>query len=447
MTPMPKVAITSLGCPRNLVDSEVILGLLKRHGYSVTDPEEGADLLIINTCSFIQSAREESVDAILEAAELKKKGKVKHIAVCGCLPQLYKGKLLDELPEVDAVFGTGDFAAITSYLKKIEKGIRAAKVSPRSTYLYNDISPRALLTPEHYAYIKVSEGCDNLCSYCIISRLRGRLRSRTVGSILKEIAKLSSGGRLKEIELVGQDTTLFGKDNYGRPMLADLLRRAACLKGAPEWIRVLYTHPAHYTDELIDVIKDERKVCRYLDIPIQHISDRILKKMNRKVTKSDIIKLISKLRARIPGMALRTSVITGFPGETDRDFRELLDFIRDTRFERLGAFTYSREDGTPAAGIRPQVPEKVKLARLEELMKVQQKISREFNASLAGRTMKVLIDEKVEGEEGEYLGRTELDAPEIDGVVYVSGKGLNAGSFYNVRITDYLEYDLVGEAI
>jgi ribosomal protein S12 methylthiotransferase len=444
---MPKVAITSLGCPRNLVDSEVLLGTLKRHGYTVSGADKNPDLLVINTCSFIQSAREESVDAIMEAANLKREGKVGRIVVCGCLPQLYKGKLLDELPEVDAVFGTSDFAKLSSYLKKIERGARHEVVSKKVDYLYDDSSPRALLTPKHYAYIKVSEGCDNFCSYCIISRLRGRLRSRTVESVLKEIKNVSRSGSVKELEIVGQDTTLFGKDNYGRPMLAELLKRASCLKNSVEWIRVLYTHPAHYTDELIDTIAGEDKICKYLDIPIQHASDRMLKNMNRKTKKRDIMDLIEKLRARIPGIVLRTSVIVGFPGETDKDLKELLDLIKEVKFQRLGAFSYSKEDGTPASKMRPQVPEKVKLQRLDEVMRAQQKISEAYNASLAGKTLKVLIDEKVEGERGEFLGRTESDAPEIDGIVYVAGKGLKTGRFYDVKITDSLEYDLVGEAV
>lgn len=443
---MPKVAITSLGCPRNLVDSEVLVGIFKDHGYAVTEAEKGADILVINTCSFIQSAREESVEAILDAANLKKEGKARRVIVCGCLPQMYRSDTLKALPEVDAVFGAGDFAEIGKFLKRIERGEKASVISRRSTFLYDDHSPRVLLTPKHYAYVKVAEGCDNFCSYCVISHLRGRLRSRTIESVLKEVKNMSRSGNIKEICLAGQDTTVFGKDNYGKPKLAELLGRMAALDTGIQWIRVLYTHPAHYTDELIDAVAREAKICKYLDIPIQHISDKILKKMNRRTSKQDIIELIDRLRERIPGIVLRTSVIAGFPGETEADFKELLEFVKEGRFERLGAFTYSKEDGTPASKMPKQVPADVKVERVDRIMKAQQEISLAFNRTFIGRTLKVLIDEPVEGEDGEYIGRTEFDAPEIDGIVYVSGKGLKKGSFYDVKITDALEYDLVGEA-
>jgi len=435
-------AILSLGCARNLVDSEVIAGSLKRCGLEMAGPERAsADILVINTCAFIDSARRESVDAILEAAAAKAKGDIKKLVICGCLPQMYGNRIARELREADLVFGTG---------------------SP--DYLYDEHSPRFRLTPKHYAYVKISEGCSNLCSYCIISRLRGAFRSRTVGSVVKEVEKLSGAQSLREINLIGQDTTLFGIDVYGKPVLAQLLREICRIKNNVKWVRLLYTHPAHYTDGLISTIRDEKKVCRYLDLPIQHASDRILALMNRRTTKKEVTALIDRLRKKIPGLVLRTSVIVGFPGETDKDFRELLNYMRKVRFERLGAFIYSREGGTRASRFKGHLPMKVKRERLDELMKLQQKISAELNKSFIGKTIEVLIDEKIDthntqrsaersgaSPEGtthnEYIGRTQGDAPEIDCGVYVSGRNLKAGEFRKVRITDALEYDLIGEAV
>jgi len=414
-------AVLSLGCARNLVDSEVIAGSLKKIGLKMASPEDGADIFVINTCAFIDSARRESIDAIVEAAAAKARGKIGKLVICGCLPQMHAKDIARELHEADLIFGTG---------------------SP--DYLYDEHSPRFRLTPKHYAYVKISEGCSNLCSYCIISRLRGAFRSRTVASVVKEVKKLSGAPGLREIDLIGQDTTLFGLDIYGKPVLAQLLREICRVKNKVKWIRLLYTHPAHYTDGLISTIRDERKVCRYLDLPIQHASDKILALMNRRTTKKDITALIEKLRKKIPGLVLRTSVIVGFPGETDKDFGELLNYMRKVRFERLGAFIYSREDGTRASRLKGHLPMKVKRERLDELMKLQQKISSDINKSFIGKTVEVLIDEK-EGDK--FFARTQGDAPEIDCGVYVSGRDLKIGEFRKVRITDALEYDLAGEAI
>lgn len=444
---MTTVAITSLGCPRNLVDSEIILGSLKKSGFKVVDIDKGADVCIINTCAFVESARRESVDMILEAAHLKSEGKIKHMVICGCLPQLYKGELLKELPEADALIGPGDIPRIADIVNGLGKGVRRSAVSDSPTYIYDERSPRLVLTPRHYAYVKISEGCDNLCSYCIIRRLRGRLRSRPMGSVLKEVKGLSSGGRLKEVNIIGQDTTAYGMDLYGKRRLSELLKKICALSNSVRWVRLLYTHPAHYTDELIKTVRDEEKICKYLDLPVQHISDRILGRMNRRTTKRDIAGLIEKLRKYIPGLVLRTSIIVGFPGETDKEFRELLDFVRKTRFERLGAFIYSREEGTAAARCEGQVGAKIKNERFDELMKAQQAVSRDVNASFLGKTADVLIDEKAEGEKAVFLGRTRGDAPEVDGVVHVTGKDIKVGEFCKVRITDTLEYDLAGEAI
>ncbi len=444
---MTKIGIVSLGCPRNLVDSEVMLGSLKEEGYEIADEVGlGVDLFIINTCSFVQSAREESIDTIIEAAQLKKDGKIKHLMVCGCLPQLYSSKLLKNLPEVDSIVGTSDLPKIKSIVKSLLKDIPMSSVSKKLNYLYNENSPRLSLTPPHFTYLKISEGCDNLCSYCIIPRLRGRFRSRPIESVIDEAIKLSLSGKIKEINIIGQDTTLFGKDIYGRQRLPELLKKLASLKSSVEWIRLLYTHPAHYSDKLINTLRDEKKICRYLDLPIQHISDKILKKMNRHTTKIEIKGLIEKLRKNIPGLTLRTSVIIGFPGETDKEFGELLEFLEDTRFEKLGAFIYSAEEGSMACKFEGQVPERIKNQRFDEVMKLQQKISADINRSYMDKTVRVLIDEKLEGEKDEFAGRTEGDAPEVDGCVYVSGRSVKAGEFCKVKITDSLEYDLVGEA-
>lgn len=442
---MKKFAVISLGCPRNLVDSEIIAGSLKASGLKAGKLENGVDVAVVNTCAFIESAREESVEAIIEAGKAKKEGKVKYLVICGCLPQLYKSKLVKELPEADLTVGTSDFPRIIELLKGLNKKRGLAAISSRLDYLYDEDSPRSQFTPRHYAYVKISEGCSNFCSYCIISALRGAFRSRSVESVVAEVRNLARSGRIKEIELIGQDTTLFGIDRYGRTELPLLLQSICALENSIKWVRLLYTHPAHYTDELIDVISFEKKICRYLDLPIQHINDNLLRLMNRKTTKKEIIRLIQKMRRKIPGLILRTSVIVGFPGETDKEFKELLRFLEDTKFERLGAFIYSREKGTRASRFEGQVNEGVKRERYDEVMKLQQAISVRSLNEFLGKKVDVLIDEKVSREDNKFIGRTEGDAPEIDGVVYVTGEDINTGDFCKVKITDTLEYDLVGE--
>jgi len=443
---MKTACIISLGCARNLVDSEVLTGSLKECGFKILPEGEDADLYVINTCSFIENARKESVDTILEVSGMKKEGKTRHIVVTGCLPQLYKDGIGKALPEVDLFLGTSDFHRIKDFLNDINAGNQEKEISCDPNFLYDENSPRFLLTPRHYAYIKISEGCSNFCSYCIISDLRGTFRSRTIESIEKEYKELSSGTLLKEINLIGQDTTLYGIDRYGKLKLPELLKRLDKIESSVRWIRLLYTHPAHYSDELIKAIKSSRKICGYLDIPIQHISDKILKAMNRHTSKKDVISLVGKLRKNIPGVALRTSIIVGFPGETEKDFSELLDFLREARFERLGAFTYSREEGTKAASLKGHVNEKVKKERLDRLMKLQRSISEETNAGYIGKVIKVLVDEKG-GEEGLYIGRSEHDAPEVDGSVYIKGRGIKVGGFCDVKITSSSDYDLAGELI
>ncbi|MFH0764394.1 MAG: 30S ribosomal protein S12 methylthiotransferase RimO [Candidatus Omnitrophota bacterium] len=394
---MRRASIISLGCPRNLLDSEIIAGSLKKSGFKISAPESGVDVCVINTCAFIESARAESVDKIMEAVRLKKRGLIKRLVVSGCLPQLYKEKLAGELIEADLLVGTSDFPKLAGLLKNISSGDRRRSFISRSLkYLYDEFAPRLALTPRHYAYVKISEGCSNYCSYCIISRLRGKLRSRSIPSVVKEVENISASGSLREIDIIGQDTTRFGVDRYGRAEFAELLLKICRIKNNVRWFRILYTHPAHYTKELIRAVRDEEKICKYLDLPIQHISDAVLKRMNRPTTGIEIEKLISKLRREIPGIVLRTSLIVGFPGETDKDFKELLNFVRDTRFERLGAFIYSQEEGTKAARLGKQIPRKIKEERLDELMKLQQKISLGINRSFLGKTVDVLIDTKDE---------------------------------------------------
>ncbi len=447
---MNKIYIMSLGCPRNLLDSEVLQGSLEKMGFTISDMAEDADVAIVNTCGFIQDAKEESIDMILRLAELKKDGRIKRLIVTGCLSQRYPEELMDEIEEIDAVYGSSDFTEIPGQIDAVLAGERIKKVAPISDFLYDDSSERAYLTPAHYAYLKVQEGCPNRCSYCVIPDIRGPLRSRAIDSVIRETEKIKSDRDLKELILIGQDITSFGIERAGRPELADLLKKLSpVMKNG--WLRLLYTHPAHFTDELIDVIAGHENICRYIDLPIQHINDKILKDMGRPPAGSKIAGLIGRIRSRINGVVLRTSVIVGFPGETDRQFRKFLDFLKETKFERLGAFIYSREEGTRAAEFKGQIPEDVKKARFDEVMKLQQEISSDNNLEYLDRTMKVLVDERISGQEGPepdlFSGRTYMDAPEVDGVVYVQGKNIRTGQFAQVRITGSMEYDLIGESV
>jgi len=436
------IFLLSLGCPRNLIDSEIIVGTLKKKGYNVIYEQKDNCIAIVNTCGFIEDAKSESIDAILELVSLKKKGKIKRIIVTGCLSQRYSKKLMDEVKEIDAIFGSSTFIEIPDYIDQILKNKKLVKVDKEPNFLYHHDMPRSLMTPKHSVYVKIQEGCMNFCSYCAIPLIRGKFRSRDEDSVLKEIKSLKERGT-KEINIVGLDTTLYGFDKYKKSTLSDLLKKTSeIMEGS--WIRLLYTHPAHYTEELISVLKNEPSICKYVDLPIQHINSGILKKMNRHVKKEEIVDLIGRLRENIPGIAIRTSVIVGFPGEGDKEFGELLDFIKETKFERMGAFVYSREEGTKAYDFPKQIPEEEKKKRLEKVMQLQQYISHENNKKCLGRTMRVLIDEK-DLSSGQYIGRSEHDAPEVDGVVYVkSKKDLNIGNFVDVKIEDVLEYDLVG---
>lgn len=440
-----KIGMLSLGCARNLVDAEVILGHLKKAGFKISDQVADSDLAIVNTCCFVKDAKEESVDSILKLCQLKEEGKIKAVVVCGCLAQRYKQDLVRELSEVDAFLGVGDIDKIVSIVKKLLKGAKISNRFSKPEFLYSHTSPREFITPRHFAYVKISEGCHHNCSYCIIPAIRGKHRSRPMNSILHETDFLVNKRGVSEINLIGQDTTAYGLDLYKHGMIDVLLKKVAD-QAKNKWVRLLYAHPLNISKKLIKVIKDKQVICKYIDLPIQHISDKILMKMNRKGSSKQILKLLETLRGEIPDLAIRTTLIVGFPGETDKDFKQLLDFMQDMRFERLGLFKYSKEESTPAYNLRPQITEQTKEARFDQAFKLQQKISTEINQKFLGKTLKVLIDQKNETDVNIFLGRTEYDAPEVDGCVYVkTKKHLLPGDFVEVKITDTLEYDLVGE--
>jgi len=408
-----------LGCARNLVDSQVILGHLKKNGHHIVDVNQ-SDVAIVNTCAFIEEAKKESIDTIIDLLELKKQGKLKKVIVAGCLAQRYSDELIKEFKDIDAIVGA----------QKLNQDFIPDQVS---------------LTPDHFAYVKICESCYNQCSFCIIPKIKGKFVSRTIDSILNEVKQLDERG-VKEIHIIGQDITAYGMDIYREMSLAKLLREIAAVTDNIQWIRLLYTFPAHVTDELIDVIADEEKVCNYIDMPIQHISDNLLRSMNRGITTQGTIDLIKRIRNKIPQGSLRTTFIVGMPGETEENFNELVQFVQDVQFEKVGVFVYSKEEGTPAFDMPDQVSESVKKERLNHLMSIQQDISKKIHRRFTGQILKVLIDEKQKGEQGVYLGRSEHDAPEVDGIVYVhSKKDLAPGDFVNVKITDTYEYDLVGE--
>ena len=427
------------------MDSEVLIGKLKEKSFRIRYKFKKHCIAIVNTCGFIEDAKSESIDRILELADLKKQGKLASLIVTGCLSQRFPRDLMKEIKEIDAVFGSGTFQKIPDCIDRILNGEKPIIVDKTPRFLYNHQSPRSIMTPKHTVYVKIQEGCKNRCSYCVIPKIKGPYRSRSMNSVLNEICSLKRSGA-KEINLIGQDTTFYGIDRYKALMLATLLRGASEVMKSG-WIRLLYTHPAHYNRDLIDVIKNQPNICKYLDLPIQHISDRILKRMNRRVTKKDIITLIEKLRKNIPGIAIRTSIIVGFPGESDKEFDELEKFLKLIKFDRLGAFIYSREEGTRAFDFTSQIPDKEKRRRFERIMEVQKDISCENNEAYLGKLVKVLIDEKDFTRPNQYLGRTEHDAPDVDGLVYVrSKKARKAGDFVNVKIEGVLEYDLVGSA-
>lgn len=439
-----KVAIESLGCAKNLVDSEVMMGLLAQYNFQLTNNKYEAEIIIVNTCGFIEAAKQESIDTIVELGTLKKDGNCKLLVVSGCLAERYAKELIKELPEVDAVIGTGNYPEIIKVIYDTLKGEKIVKSGNINIEISEDL-PRVLSTPGYTAYLKIAEGCDNYCTYCIIPKLRGSYRSRKMEYILREAKDMVSKG-VKEIILIAQDTSKYGIDLYGEFKLTELLRKLCKIKEL-KWIRLLYCYPDNISDELINVIKEEDKICKYLDLPIQHCNDLILKRMNRKTTKEHILHVIRKLRQKIVDIHLRTSLIVGFPGETNSQFEELKDFVKDVKFDRLGVFSYSQEEDTPAAKFEDQIPEEIKEQRRDQVMNIQKEISFQKNMEKIGNIYDILVEEKVE-EEDLYIGRTAYDAPEVDGVVYFNAtKSLNFGDLVKVKITDTLEYDLIGEIL
>lgn len=430
-----KICLVSLGCPKNLVDSELMLGILKEAGAELVVKEEEADVLIVNTCGFIGDAKEESIDAILALAEFKKTGRCSRLIVTGCLSQRYKDDLAKSMPEVDCFIGTGEFHRIAEAIKE---DFRERVLVGLPTFIHDYTTPRIISTPGYSAYVKVAEGCSNHCSYCSIPSIRGEFRSRSEDSVVKEAESLAAQG-IKEINLIAQDTTSFGKDRNAS--LESLLKRLVKVKGI-EWIRLLYLYPGRITDGLISIMKNEEKVLSYIDLPLQHISPPVLKAMNRQYTRASVEKLIEKLRSELDDVTLRTSLIVGFPGEKAKDFEEMLSFVESARFDRLGVFMYSREEGTPAYSMKGQVPRKTKAGRMDALMAAQREISLESNRALIGKPVKVLVEGRAEYG---LKGRAASQAPDVDGAVYVKGMDAEAGDIIEVCVTDAGDYDLFAE--
>ena len=436
-----KILFISLGCDKNLADSEEMLGLLTAGGHEITDDETQADAIVINTCCFIKDAKEESVETILEMAEYKKTGSCHALVVTGCMAQRYQKEIIQEVPEVDAVLGTTSYGDIVKALEEAEAGNHFEEFRDID-YLPDTGSKRVLTTGGHFGYLKIAEGCDKHCTYCIIPKLRGRFRSVPMERLVAQAEDMAEQG-VKELILVAQETTVYGKDLYGKKSLHILLKKLCEIRGI-RWIRVLYCYPEEIYDELIETIRDEKKICHYLDIPIQHASDRILKRMGRRTSKQELIDIIGKLRKEIPDIVLRTTLITGFPGETEEDHEELKEFVDEMEFDRLGVFTYSPEENTPAAEMADQVPEEVKEERRDELMELQQEISYDRGQDRIGQELLVMIEGKV-ADESAYIGRTYGDAPKVDGYIFVqTGELLMTGDFAKVRVTGALEYDLIG---
>ena len=436
-----KILFISLGCDKNLADSEEMLGLLTAGGHEITDDETQADAIVINTCCFIKDAKEESVETILEMAEYKKTGSCHALIVTGCMAQRYQKEIIEEVPEVDAVLGTTSYGDIVKALEEAVAGNHFEEFRDID-YLPDTGSKRVLTTGGHFGYLKIAEGCDKHCTYCIIPKLRGKFRSVPMERLIAQAEDMAEQG-VKELILVAQETTVYGKDLYGKKSLHILLKKLCEIRGI-RWIRILYCYPEEIYDELIETIRDEKKICHYLDIPIQHASDRILKRMGRRTSKQELIDIVGKLRKEIPDIVLRTTLITGFPGETEEDHEELMEFVDEIEFDRLGVFPYSAEENTPAAEMADQVPEEVKEERRDELMELQQEISYDRGQDRIGQELLVMIEGKV-ADESAYIGRTYGDAPKVDGYIFVqTGELLMTGDFAKVRVTGALEYDLIG---
>jgi len=440
---LDKIGIVSLGCSKNLVDSEIMIGLLKKEQYEITNNPEEAKVIIINTCGFIKDAKQESINTILEFAEYKKKGNCKYLIVTGCLAERYKNQIIEEIPEIDAIIGTGSFNKIVDVIKSLENNKKVCLFEDKNYDISILNLRRQLATPKYTAYLKIAEGCNNYCTYCIIPKLRGNYRSRKIEDILFEAKNLAKNG-VKELILIAQDTTKYGIDIYGKYMLPKLLKELGKIENL-KWIRLMYCYPDDITDELIYTIADTDKVCKYIDLPLQHSNEEILKKMNRKISRNDIENLIYKIRDNIPGIILRTTFIVGFPGETSKHFNDLIDFVKTMKFDKLGVFTFSREEGTPAYNMKGQVSEQEKERRKNILMEIQSKISLIKNREKIGSVYEVLIETK---HKNYYLGRSYMDAPEIDGNIYIKSKDnlkLKSGEFVKIKILGASKYDLIGD--
>ena len=441
-----KVFFVSLGCDKNLVDSEKMLGILSRHGYTITDEEQEADIIIVNSCCFIGDAKEESIQTILEMARWKEEGNCKALIVAGCLAQRYKEEVLSELPEVDGILGTMSYDKIAEVIDEILAGKRASRLLDINRMVRTEKKgSRLVTTGGHYAFLKIAEGCDKCCTYCVIPKVRGSYRSFPMEDLVAEAEDLAEGG-VSELILVAQETTLYGTDLYGEKKLPELLLRLAKIPGI-QWIRLQYCYPEEITEELIQTIASEPKICHYLDMPIQHANDEILKRMGRRTNKKELLSRIARIRELIPDIALRTTLITGFPGETEEAFEELLDFVEEARFDRLGVFPYSQEEDTPAAVMPDQVPQEIKEERRDAVMELQQEISAEICEEMIGQTVEVFVEGYVPGE-NVYIGRTYKDAPNVDGYVFIrSEEELESGYYVQVRVSGSAEYDLIGEAV
>lgn len=436
--------VVTLGCPKNSVDSDQMKGYLANAGFIPTEDAAKANLILVNTCGFIEEARRESIETILELSKWKERGNCKYLVVAGCMVQQSAAELAKHLPEVDYFIGTGDVSVLPVILGSLDKGYQRITVGKPENYLFDNELPRAIQDLSHYAYLKIAEGCSNCCSYCVIPSLKGKYRSRKMEAIIEEALQLSARG-VKELILVAQDTTLYGVDLYGTYKLSRLLKELGRIEGI-EWIRLLYCYPNHLSDELLDTILSEPKVCNYLDIPLQHISDRILKDMNRPITRKQIEELLLKIRSLLPQITLRSTFIVGFPGETDREFQELCDFIAEYRFDRAGFFIYSKEKGTAAAELPNQVPLRIKQKRLEKISLLQEGILAAKQADLIGKSVKIIVDGPSNDYPGMWEGRTEGDAPEIDGVVYFSPQeDVKPGDIMKIKVTHSLEYSLMGD--
>jgi ribosomal protein S12 methylthiotransferase len=438
-----KVKVVTLGCEKNLVDSEIMAGLIHGRGFQLVDNKEDATVIIVNTCGFIDAAKEESVNTILDMAELKQTAKLKALIVSGCLTQRYKKQLMEEMPEIDGIVGTGDFDKINEIVDEALRGRKPVLVG-NPVFNYDQNLPRLVTTPRYTAYVKIAEGCDNACTFCSIPIMRGAFRSRSMESIISEVEQLASQG-VKEISLIAQDSTNYGTDIYDGFMLPSLLDKVSEVAGI-EWIRLHYAYPGFFSDELIQTMATNPKVCKYIDMPLQHSEDSILKRMRRPGRQKDTRELVRKIRESIPNVALRTSLIVGFPGETEEDFENLKQFVRDMQFDRLGVFAYSKEDDTPAARLPDQVPDDVKEFRANTIMEIQREISNLCGGKRIGQEINVLI-ERYDGRSDVYVGRSEYDAPEIDGEVFVSNAKLDIGEIAKVRITHSYEFDLTGEVV